>query len=454
MPKASFVFLSGEKYCDDFIFDKPIDLYSKICELSRGIKNGDKFMYIKLVLGETDIIYNNICWYYCDFLRNINEDIIVTIIKINLLEHINDTKKNEEIIKDILIDDYEDDYIKLYAEHFSTFLKNDIVAEVAILNYPIFLKYANNKLKNNENLVLQCIHKDDETFKYISNKLKNNHDFILKAVKIGHIYQYINDEFKKDKQIINMALRYNKAYFKDLPDEFKNDKDYVLKLINNNMINCKILNISDFHNNNNNNKFKILPTSLKYDKDILITSIKNEILTTKYFNHKTLFKNNKIEEIYDNKDHNIVLKTILNDRNILFEFVKKDSSIFDYVDDRYIDDIEMIEIVIMSNPHLIKKVSNNIKKNKDLILYFIKKNSKIIENKDIRELYCNDREIMLEIIKNNVELFCYASKELKNDEHIKSIALEMYLKAAKNKFQTDIIEKETAPIFSISSIFG
>ena len=35
------------------------------------LKNGDKFMYIKLILGETKIIYNDICihWYYCDYLK-------------------------------------------------------------------------------------------------------------------------------------------------------------------------------------------------------------------------------------------------------------------------------------------------------------------------------------------------------------------------------------------------
>lgn len=435
MPKASFVFLSGEKYCDDFIFDDFIKLNNKLNEIYRDIKDNNKnnkFMYIKMILGEINLMYNEKYWFYCDYLKNINEDITIMIVKINLLEYIDDTK-NEKIIKNILIDNYEDSYIVSHAEYYSTLIKNDIIAEVAILNYPIFLKYANDKLKNNENLVLQCIYKNFETFTYISNKLKNNRDFIKKAVKMGRIYQYINDEFKKDKKIINIALSYGNTYFNNLPDEIKNDKDYVLKLINHKMI--------------LDNDFNALSSDMKRDKDILIACIKNEILKIKYFDKNILFKNGSIEKFYHNKDHDIVLQTILNDRDILFEFVKKDSTIFDYIDDRYIDDIEMIKIVIINNPHLIRKVSDKIKKNRDLIMCLITKNSKIIENKDIHKLYCNDREIMLKIIENNVELFSYASKNLKNDEELKSMALEMYLKAAKNKFQIEIIDKETLPMF-------
>ena len=438
MPKASFVFLSGEKYCDDFIFDDFIKLNNKLNEIYSDIKDNNKnnkFMYIKMILGEINLMYNKKYWFYCDYLKNINENITIMILKINLLEYIDDTK-NEEIIKNILIDNYEDSYIELHAEYYSTLIKNDIIAEVAILNYPIFLKYANDKFKNNENLVLQCIYKNFETFTYISNKLKNNRDFIQKAVKMGRIYQYINDEFKKDKKIIHIALSYRNTYFNNLPDEIKNDKDYVLKLINHKLI------LDNYYND-----FNALSSDMKRDKDIIIACIKNEILKIKYFDKNILFKNGSIEKFYHNKDHDIVLQTILNDRDILFEFVKKDSAIFDYIDDRYIDDIEMIKIVVINNPHLIRKVSDRIKKNRNLIMCLVTKNSEIIKNKDIHKLYCNDREIMLKIIENNVELFSYASKNLKNDEELKSMALEMYLKAAKNKFQIEIIEKETLPMF-------
>lgn len=421
MPKVSFVTMSGDKYFDDIIFQNYNILSYKLKNIYDKHLNNEDFIIIKMIFNNKELNFGS----YCQDLYGINYDIIIYIVRINLLANIEDTEDNRLKIRKIINLEYRDEYIIRNINKFKNILVDEIITKIAIYKYKIFINYIDFKFRDNEDVMLIGINKyygDPNIFNYISDRLKNDINFIMKAIKNnGSIYKYIDEKFKNNEEIIIHTLKNEKKMFEYITNDFKNNKEIILKLIKSNLI-----------------IFKLLPIKLKLDKDILLESINNNLLDSTYFEYFKYSKYNK----RINNDSEQILDIIINDRKILFELIKKDNMMFIYVCAEYNNDIEFLEEIIIKTPHLIELSSNEIKNNRNLILKFIKINSKIFYNDDIYKLYNNDREIILEVIKDNPKLLKYASIELKNDPEIKQIALDNYLNEVKIEFLNNIIENK------------
>ncbi|MGZ9432065.1 DUF4116 domain-containing protein, partial [Mycoplasma sp. CB776] len=85
-----------------------------------------------------------------------------------------------------------------------------------------FLFYASNKLKNDEEFVLDLV---KSSYEYNSNYFKNQKEVILKAVKekSGYLLQFILGDLKNNKEV-SRNLKYA-SY------NLKNDKKFVLEVV-------------------------------------------------------------------------------------------------------------------------------------------------------------------------------------------------------------------------------
>lgn len=82
---------------------------------------------------------------------------------------------------------------------------------------PSSFKYADNKLKNDIELVLYVIKQDPTMYKYIGKQLKNNRELALCAIKGNkHMIKFIGNELKKDKVFIYTAMDINNIKGREL----------------------------------------------------------------------------------------------------------------------------------------------------------------------------------------------------------------------------------------------
>jgi len=100
------------------------------------------------------------------------------------------------------------------------------------------LKYASERLKDSEAIVMAAIRNDALVLKYASDRLRATFKIVMTAISIdGLALKFASAELQKNDEIIFEALAQDGRAFEFLPSEIKSDESYMLAALEENGLN-------------------------------------------------------------------------------------------------------------------------------------------------------------------------------------------------------------------------
>lgn len=219
--------------------------------------------------------------------------------------------------------------------------------------------------KNDIDIIKAAVYQNPKAITYVKKEYYSNKEIM--TMKCSVVPKEVAD-FPQEQQLSYLAFDLNKFSFKFLNDDIKNDKKFVLEAIK-----------------KSPDVFKDLKL-LKDDKDIIKAVLKVNpsyirYLDKKCYSDKEIMKRNDVLD--------------LNDINI--QVLRADPSNFVYL-------------------------SDEIKNDKEFVLFALKMNSIIFQYLDKNSEFYKDREITMLVLKSNYFLFEKCYEPFKNDPEIASIA--------------------------------
>lgn len=224
--------------------------------------------------------------------------------------------------------------------------------------------------------------------------------------------------------------------FKELRLEIWSNKDIVLEIVK-----------------HNGNYLKYVDKKLKRDKDIVYEALSNdnrdyedifdyvdeELKSDKEFISKLIEEGCETIYPYINED-------LKKDRDYTLKLLKLNNYLFRHLDDNYKRDDEMIKegLKDLDNIEYIENLTDDMiiemfKNNKEEIVKQIKKGYRLKKIKERLE----DKELVIKLIKDGIDIYKHLGKILKNDKDIIKYSM-ICLKKTSNKYKyiNDLIENK------------
>jgi len=385
-------------------------------------------------------------------------------ISIDDIDTIQDLKYNREFIYNAI--KIEPKIILKSGENILYEFNNDKENVLKLLKYnPLILQYANEKFKDDIDVVSEAIRKDIDATVYASERILGTKEIVLELLDIRPgVYKYITDELKNDEDIALRSLKYNTYIAQDFTDSLKNNKEFLKKTaerINNysgifNIASFELKNDKDFVNyflNKDKEVFKLLDIDYieeNFNKKDILEIIKEDPLNYKFLPQKFKLNHNigietirRLEvlyadyedEYYEPKD--ILDKELLNDKEFIIKALKTYTFGLHSLNSEFYNDKDIAKVILKLNPYAYKnQLGNEIKKDEEIVLLVLKReplliidaDDKILNNKNIidqidflnRNLLFNGCEVfknypyILEKIKEGIH------KDIKENEHVLS----------------------------------
>ena len=404
-----------------------------------------------------------------------------------------DTTHNKDIMLEVVKKD------ETFFDYASDELKNNYSFNLeAVRANPKVYYYINAEFKNDRDIVLLAanpkknkfiigMHIRDELAYYnINEKLRDDEEVMLKAIQVANYnFEYASDRLKKDKKFCLKALKLG-ARFKDVglfedddlvfkaakngdipnhlyPKRYSQNKEYIKLIVSgtdnkngtNNTMNA-LWYLSDIKSKYLNDKeiaklalkrtsqaFQVINKKFRKDEDLILVSLKSD-----YNPHRTLeyadkkFRNNKkfLEKAisYHGESLTFANKKFIKDRNLVFkalnnglftiddkfktyskdeEFIKKviyeneNYDFYKYIDNKYKKDFDLTKKILKNHYRYFKHFNNKYKDNDEIIFLLLTEHFHCLQ--DHYEDYEEET-----FTKNDLK---YINKRLSNREFIVKI---------------------------------
>ena len=128
------------------------------------------------------------------------------------------------------------------------------------------------------------------------------------------------------------------------------------------------------------------------------------------------------------------------DKEVILTAVKQNGLSLFFANQELKNDKEVVLTAIEQNGLALQHASEELKNNKEVVLTAVKNNINIQEIADIIKKQLNDRELVLELIKNNAMWLQYASEVLKNNKELVLTAVKkdgLVLRYASEELKND-----------------
>eukprot|EP01080_Neovahlkampfia_damariscottae_P012246 gene12246-5831_t len=138
-------------------------------------------------------------------------------------------KNDRELVKQCL---ERDGMTMRYVSHFN----NDFeLGMTAVKSEPISIKLLSLNLQDNDNIVREVMKKKGYLIKYASPRIRNTKDLIMEFLEEeGSIYKFLSSALKKDRQIVELSLSKCGIMIEYIPSELRLEKDISLIALKNN----------------------------------------------------------------------------------------------------------------------------------------------------------------------------------------------------------------------------
>lgn len=272
--------------------------------------------------------------------------------------------------------------------------------------------------------LLNNIEYNKYAFSSASEELKNDKEILMKELNYrGDSLYYSNELLRDDKEVVLIAVKNNWNAIQYASKRLQNDKDVVLEAVK-----CKWIDL--YH--------ALLYTSveLRDDKDIALEAVKNRCYYLEYVS----------ERLKDDKD--VVLEAIKKPMLVL-DMEREIEKLTNTLEERHslwyaFYDKFWFNIVFDS---ALKYASDRLKDDKDIVIEAVKNDWNAIEYASDR--LKDDEDVVIEAIKNDWNAIKYSSERLKNNKKIVLDAIANHLDTLdcipielknEKKFKLEIIE--------------
>ncbi len=268
------------------------------------------------------------------------------------------------------------------------------IAEVAVKNNGMALKYTSDEIKKNKKIVLIAVKQNGMALEFADPSLQKDRDIVMAAVKNkGTALQFASESLKREKDIILQAVKNNGEVIFELESE-QIDKDIVLAAVSN----------GDYIIDRIDKKYQ-------NDNDIIIAAgLRNP-------NEIEYLKNQP--SIHNKKD--------------MLELLKKGASL-KLASDKLRDDKELVLTAISISAKNIEYASKRLKNNKEIMLIVFKKDPdqikySTLQFKNATQQLRNNKQFILKLVSIDGDTLDYASKHLKKDRQVVLAAIKQYIYA-------------------------
>jgi hypothetical protein len=243
---------------------------------------------------------------------------------------------------------------------------------------------------NNKQVCLQQIAKSSACFAKLKDEFKDDKEIVMKAVrKNGELLKYVSSRLLRDPEITIEACKLGWHYLKYTTNEMK-DNEHVVYTV------CI----------KQGKALKYASDRLKNDKPFIFTLIK---------------KKSGTECIQ------FAGKDILEDIEIAVQTLKINGGALRYFSDEIKDDYYLVSLAIKKNPECFHLASERLRGDKELINTILKKLVKfegIFQDfsKELKE----DKEFIIQLINNGVDIYDYLTPEVRIDEYICRASITMF----------------------------
>jgi len=366
-----------------------------------------------------------------------------------------DWKNKKEILKTFSKEKYKKQTEEIFKDAPESLLSDESFIRCAVKIKGDILKLCPQNLRNIKEIILDAIKNDLWSVMYASDEIKIDRDVVLNSVKsrsdLYDKYLLFPEELKNDIDFLKQIILKNAYNIEFIPEKYAHQEILYLLAIKSDSTIIKFINkdgqgiptyiIKEFKKNLKNFEFNlnaIIENSYAYD------SLDEEIKTDKKFISQIIVELDKKDKIKNNRRHlcEKLLESILSfstenidlilqligviyndsyslknifkllpkqlqlDKNFIIKSIACNYEIFEYVDDTFRDDPEVVMHAI--NLHTIveknKRSFNGIKK--DSPLKYASDNIK------------NNYQIVFEAVKRDGDSIKFASNELKNNTDI------------------------------------
>ena len=202
-------------------------------------------------------------------------------------------------------------------------------------HYPYLLAYADDKYKDDEELVLLAIKKNGRILKYASERLQNNEKLVNIAVGTnGAALAYASERLKDDDDIVSMAIDSYGTYLQYASKRLQDDDDIVMDALRSNGANLQYaserLRDDKWYVNlaikNNSSALEYASKRLQNDKALVLLSVRT-------YSSNLAYASNKLQD----------------DKEIVLEAVKQDGKALRYASKRLKNDKEIVSVALKSD---------------------------------------------------------------------------------------------------------
>jgi hypothetical protein len=267
---------------------------------------------------------------------------------------------------------------------------------LAIINgyyYPELLQYLSNRLRNDKELVLLLVAKNASQLEFASDGLKNDKDIFYTAANENGYYalKFGAEHFRTDKMLVLKAVNtYHAHAFEFASEDLKDDIEVAMKAVSINGHNLK--HASD---------------RLKNNFEVVSTAINHTGVAYKYASRE-LQKNQDLVFLAINNEN-----TYYEDVPKLLEFIFKNTN-------EFINDREIVLVVVKKWGLILELVSSNLQADKEVVLEAYRENKFSFQY--AAYTLKNDKDFILTIFnqKDGHYVLEYISEELKKGSDFKS----------------------------------
>ena len=264
-------------------------------------------------------------------------------------------------------------------------------------NRELILEYVKNggydlenidpKLKKDKSFALEVVKKSGDLLKYFDNKLKIDREVVISAIKNdGYSLEYADKSLKQDEEILLMALQKSGYGLQYASEELRDNRELALEILKKNW-----------------KAHQYLSYRLKKDRGVILTAMRH------------FWGCGEGNRLYD------IDNSLKQDRVFISKFLDIAPFQIESIDEKFKKDRDLVESIIKKYPRIMNfytmndaKLSELIKQDNKFVLSMIKKSGYglFLATKEQKA----DRELVLRAISLNTGAFGYADKSLRRDK--------------------------------------
>ncbi|EFC47209.1 predicted protein [Naegleria gruberi] len=360
---------------------------------------------------------------------------------------------NEACYSDVVGSYLKTELVDAYMQK-NPFPNNQSIMEEGVTRLGYLLKYSNDNVKRNKNLVSSALNDEyqNEVFEFSHESLRCDKSFIIENVigKCHVILPYLCDELKRDKELILKIIERNCRDLYYAPDELKSDRDIIAMAGRTNLMVAY------------ENGSKEIQQDREFWKDLMSSKCCSFVFGIPFPLNNDLEMMNIAVERNSFFAISSTSNELRNDRELILKAVKLDGWALKWASVELQDDFEIVLEAVKCTGLAFEYASEKLRNNEIITMEAVKTYPNALYHTPT--LYDNwqivmtavkvngwalkwasdklqgDFEIALEAVKSNGEALQFASKELRSNKMIVMEAVkqnEFSIRFASEELQND-----------------